>query len=73
MIRILVNSYKGLPMKKLFFLFVAICGMLANAETIKIGIVLPISGAVGGFGELGKRGIDLAYATQNKTKNGRNE
>lgn len=57
-------------MKKLFFLFVAICGMLANAETIKIGVVLPISGAVGGFGELGKRGIDLAYATQSKTKNG---
>ncbi|WP_104721720.1 ABC transporter substrate-binding protein [Helicobacter mesocricetorum] len=57
-------------MKKLFLLFVAICGVLANAQNIKIGVILPISGAVGGFGELGKRGIDLAYATQNKTKNG---
>ncbi|MDE5603112.1 MAG: ABC transporter substrate-binding protein [Helicobacter sp.] len=59
-------------MKKLFLSLVAACGMLANAEAIKIGIVLPISGAVGGFGELGKRGIDLAYAAKNKTKNGDN-
>lgn len=57
-------------MKKMFLLFVAICAVVVNAETIKIGVVLPISGAVGGFGELGKRGIDLAYATQSKTKNG---
>ena len=49
------------------------CGMLfstLNAEVVKIGIVLPISGAVGGFGDLGKRGIDLAHKAQNKTKNG---
>nr|WP_236033192.1 ABC transporter substrate-binding protein [Helicobacter turcicus] len=43
---------------------------ILQAENVKIGIVLPISGAVGGFGELGKRGIDLAHRAQNKTKDG---
>lgn len=49
------------------------CGVLGNtlwAEPIKIGVVLPISGAVGGFGALGKRGIDLAYEAKNQTQNG---
>ncbi|MCI5969296.1 ABC transporter substrate-binding protein [Helicobacter sp.] len=60
-------------MKKAMLAMSLACGMLAStlsAETIKIGVVLPISGAVGGFGELGKRGIDLAYKAQNTTKNG---
>ena len=59
-------------MKKIF-LAVCLSGMLASflsAETVKIGVVLPVSGAVGGFGDLGKRGIDLAYKAQNKTKKG---
>ena len=60
-------------MKKVALTMFLACGMLAStlyAEIIKIGVVLPISGQVGGFGELGKRGIDLAYKAQNKTKNG---
>lgn len=60
-------------MRKAILAMSLVCGMLVgtlNAETIRIGVVLPISGAVGGFGELGKRGIDLAYKAQSKTKNG---
>ena len=58
-------------MKKVLLLMSLVFGIFANAENVKIGVVLPISGPVGGFGELGKRGIDLAYATQNKTKDGK--
>lgn len=57
-------------MKKICLVLLLLCGAFANAEAIKIGVVLPVSGAVGGFGELGKRGIDLAYKAQSKTKNG---
>ena len=56
-------------MKKIF-LSMALASSFMFAEEVKIGVVLPVSGAVGGFGELGKRGIDLAYKAQNKTKNG---
>lgn len=60
-------------MRKVFVSLTLAFGMFASAvsaETIKIGVVLPISGAVGGFGELGKRGIDIAYKNQSTTKNG---
>lgn len=60
-------------MKKTFVTLYLACGIFASnllAGEVKIGVVLPASGAVGGFGELGKRGIDLAYKAQSKTKNG---
>ncbi|MDA3967882.1 MULTISPECIES: ABC transporter substrate-binding protein [Helicobacter] len=60
-------------MRKVFVSLTLAFGMFASAvsaETIKVGVVLPISGAVGGFGELGKRGIDIAYKNQSTTKNG---
>lgn len=60
-------------MKKHFLAVSLACGIFAShlcAGEVKIGVVLPVSGAVGGFGELGKRGIDLAYKAQSKTKNG---
>ena len=56
-------------MKKYFF-GLLVASALANAEVIKIGVVLPISGFAGGFGELGKRGIDIAHSARNKTSNG---
>lgn len=59
-------------MKKTFVTLYLACGIFASnllAGEVKIGVVLPASGAVGGFGELGKRGIDLAYKAQSKTKN----
>lgn len=58
-------------MKKTFVTLYLACGIFASnllAGEVKIGVVLPASGAVGGFGELGKRGIDLAYKAQSKTK-----
>ncbi|PZT47789.1 branched-chain amino acid ABC transporter substrate-binding protein [Helicobacter valdiviensis] len=57
-------------MKKMLLSLALVCGVMANAEDVKIGVVLPMSGAVGGFGELGKRGIDLAYEAKSTTKNG---
>ncbi|TLD89185.1 ABC transporter substrate-binding protein [Helicobacter sp. MIT 05-5294] len=60
-------------MKKHFLAVSLACGILAShllGGEVKIGVVLPASGAVGGFGELGKRGIDLAHKAQSKTKNG---
>ena len=60
-------------MNKAFLALSLACGILSSslfAGEVKIGVVLPVSGAVGGFGELGKRGIDLAHKAQSKTKNG---
>lgn len=60
-------------MKKVFVSVTLAFGLFAsaiNAETVKVGVVLPISGAVGGFGELGKRGIDIAYKNKNVTNKG---
>lgn len=50
--------------------FVFLSFQTIQAQDIKIGVVLPMSGAVGGFGELGKRGIDLAYIKKNQTQKG---
>ncbi len=66
-------NFKDFCMKRHFLAASLVCGILAShllGGEVKIGVVLPASGAVGGFGELGKRGIDLAHKAQSKTKNG---
>jgi branched-chain amino acid transport system substrate-binding protein len=58
-------------MKKLFLvltgcLFVS----FSFAKEVKIGIVMPMSGPIGGFGQHAMKGMNLAHSLQPKLKNG---
>ncbi len=55
--------------KFLFLLLLAMVGTLF-AKEIKIGIVLPMSGPIGGFGQSAYKGIKLAHKLEPKLKNG---
>jgi branched-chain amino acid transport system substrate-binding protein len=40
------------------------------AKEVKIGVVLPLTGPIAAFGQTSKGGLDIAYAQNNKLKNG---
>lgn len=50
---------------------VAAC-TISYAKEVKIGIVMPMSGPIGGYGQSANKGIELAYELQPKLKNGDN-
>ena len=59
-------------MKKIVNLAVGaamMCG-LAYAKEVKIGVVMPMSGPIGGYGQSANKGIELAHELQPKLKNG---
>lgn len=59
-------------MKKLFINTLLATGLLSslNAAEVKIGVVMPMSGPIGGFGQSANKGIELAHELQPKLKNG---
>ena len=42
----------------------------ASGKEIKVGVVLPLTGAIAAFGQTSKRGLDIAYEANHKLKNG---
>jgi len=48
----------------------ALAGTIAMAKEVKIGVVLPLTGPIAAFGQTSKGGLDIAYETNNKLKNG---
>jgi len=59
-------------MKKIISLVAALllAASLGNAKEIKIGVVLPMSGPIGGFGQNANRGLQLAHELTPKLNNG---
>ncbi|MDB2405554.1 ABC transporter substrate-binding protein [Arcobacteraceae bacterium] len=59
-------------MKKLFIHILVIAGLLslASAKEVKIGVVMPMSGPIGGFGQSANKGIELAHQLQPTLNNG---
>ncbi len=45
------------------------CG-LAYAKEVKIGVVMPMSGPIGGYGQSANKGVELAHELQPTLKNG---
>lgn len=41
-----------------------------NAKEVKVGVVMPMSGPIGGFGQSANKGIQLAHELQSTLKNG---
>lgn len=59
-------------MKRLFTValsILAVC-VVSYAKEVKIGVVLPMSGPIGGFGQSANKGVVLAHELQPKLKNG---
>ncbi len=48
----------------------ALMSGVAMAKEVKIGVVLPLTGPIAAFGQTSKGGLDIAYAQNNKLKNG---
>lgn len=48
----------------------ALMSTMATAKEVKIGVVLPLTGAIAAFGQTSKGGLDIAYEANNKLKNG---
>ncbi len=48
----------------------ALMSSMAFAKEVKIGVVLPLTGPIAAFGQTSKGGLDIAYAQNNKLKNG---
>ncbi len=48
----------------------ALMSTMAIAKEVKIGVVLPLTGPIAAFGQTSKGGLDIAYAQNNKLKNG---
>lgn len=59
-------------MKKIISLVIAsaIFATLSSAQEIKIGVVLPMSGPIGGFGQYAYKGLELANKITPKLNNG---
>ncbi len=48
----------------------ALVSSLLVAKDIKIGVVMPLTGAIAGYGQMSKTGIDLAHKMEGTLKNG---
>jgi len=48
----------------------ALMSGVAMAKEVKVGVVLPLTGPIAAFGQTSKGGLDIAYAQNNKLKNG---
>ena len=48
----------------------AIMATSAMAKEVNVGIILPMSGALAGYGQVAYEGVELANALQPKLKNG---
>jgi len=61
-------------MKKLVSLLAAsaVAATLVSAKEVKIGVVLPMSGPIGGFGQYANKGLQFAYKLNHTLKNGDN-
>ena len=59
-------------MKKLFTLGLSAILSVVFANEIKIGVILPMTGSIAGYGQMAKNGIELAHSMQPKLKNGDN-
>lgn len=58
-------------MKKISLIAVAaLCAVTLNAKEIKVGVVLPVTGAVASYGQTAWAGIELANKIEPKLKNG---
>jgi len=57
-------------MKKILALGLSAVLSIALAKEIKIGVILPMTGAIAGYGQMTKKGIDLAHEMQPKLANG---
>lgn len=41
-----------------------------SAKEVKVGVIMPMSGPIGGFGQSANKGVDLAHELQPTLKNG---
>lgn len=59
-------------MKKLFGVALSVIAActITYAKEVKIGVVMPMSGPIGGYGQSANKGIELAHELQPKLKNG---
>jgi len=59
-------------LSKLFLLLLSVVVVSTgiNAKEVKIGVVMPMSGPIGGFGQSASKGIELAHELQPTLKNG---
>lgn len=59
-------------MKRLITLAItsALTCTMAMAKEVKIGVIMPMSGPIGGFGQSAVEGLNVAYDMQPKLKNG---
>jgi len=68
-IRLKHKKYQGESMKKLLVASLLLFSII-YAKEVKIGVVMPMSGPIGGFGQSASKGIELAHQLQPKLKNG---
>ena len=57
-------------MKKIFTLGISAVLATSLFADIKIGVIMPLTGAIAGYGQMTKKGIDLAHEMEPKLKNG---
>ncbi len=62
------TQIKTLALVFLAFLFLSACNKLVKNESIKIGVILPLTGELASFGNPIKIGINLAYKEIDSTK-----
>lgn len=64
------NAIKTTKRALTLLLSAAVMGSVAFAKEVKIGVVLPMSGPIGGFGQSANKGVVLAHELQPTLKNG---
>jgi branched-chain amino acid transport system substrate-binding protein len=57
-------------MKKVLVLGLSAVLSVALAKEVKIGVIMPLTGAIAGYGQMAKKGIDLANEMKPTLKNG---
>jgi branched-chain amino acid transport system substrate-binding protein len=68
---LITKKFKGEMMKKLAVLGLSlITATTIFAKEVKVGVIMPLTGAIAGYGQMTKKGIDLANEMEPTLKNG---